>query len=439
MRSSYKLSFLSNVLMVVMFIVFLTERLDEFIKLFFFYLYPNRILFIVLLFCVNVNWMYRVSKQTAFIFKMIYGFIAMLLISTLLSENLFFSLKKWIDISTSLLFIILIYSFLSKYFSAFSPLQIYDLFYKSYKKIIIICFLGGLFFRFNEMRSVFGLNFQRVSSFFKDPNFYCSFLLLAFFIVYYSNDKKINKAIFLSLIIISIITTGSKGGLFSLLACFMIKQILSVRYLFFRKIFLYVPIVFGLIILCFILLNPIIALEYYTSKISPFFGNMGGDSMLPRMLVWAGGAQDFLSNFLFGLGPGSTIFSNKSENITDAISVVSNLGYHGLSADILDKLAIHSFYLEILFENGTIPFVFFLIYISRFLKSVYAQIDKRNFSVFNGFFYGFIAYLISLFTLSYNPYFINFIIGFVLFLLDRGKCKVNVSHLKNESLNTCLS
>ncbi len=209
-----------NLFFLIIIIVFCTERLQQIFYFAFFDFYPARVLFLLLISFFNYREFKKHSSKEVFsIFKVIIAYIFIVLISTLNSPNFFYSFKKWLDILTVFFFMFLIYGFLQKSSRNIQIEKLHNFFIRYFKIVILISFLGGLFLirqigDGGTLRTIAGISIFRRIGLFVDANFFCTFLIIAFSIIYFSKTN--NKLFYLVIILFSIFLTGSKGGILSL-------------------------------------------------------------------------------------------------------------------------------------------------------------------------------------------------------------------------------
>jgi O-antigen ligase len=136
---------------------------------------------------------------------------------------------------------------------------------------------------------------------------------------------------------------------------------------------------------------------------------------VPRIIVWSSGFNRFKENPMFGIGPGNIVNVEKAKN-NDIINIANESGFYGLNEDNMNDLATHSNYLEILFEQGLIGFIFFLLFIFKILSTA-KRLALKN-PQFIGFYLALIAFFIGTSSLSYLPHYLFFFIGSLYYFND---------------------
>lgn len=407
---------------IALFVVLFSERLEKTFSIGFFDLYPSRVLFLFLLPFFDLRlYLKGTSKEVKGVFYAFLIYVFCVFISVFKSADIFYSFKKWLDVVTINTFIFLMYSFLQRSCQKVSLNYIYNFFLKYFSIAIVIIFIGALFFYETngknaelEQRIFFGIPFYRRTSFFRDPNFFSCFLVVAFFIIFFSKVQA--RKILLALIAISIFLSGSKGGIFSLILTFVIYYRKSIP-LMKSKLFVFLLVGILLVAFSIVMFFPYEGINLVTNL--PFFKKeYGAETILPRIIVWHSGMMAFLHEPLFGLGPGNIVNISKGKSIEGILIYMQNNGFYGLQDDVIDKLATHSTYLETLFETGIISFTFYILFIYRIL-SIFLGMSKIYPKIFLGYTLAFICFYISILLLSYNSYFMSFLTGMYLFFADR--------------------
>jgi O-antigen ligase len=427
-------------LFIILLIVFCTERLEKVFTIGLFDLYPCRFLFVVLLIGFPLSqFQKKASREVKSIFKVYLLFIFVVLVSALKSPDILFSFKKWLDIVTVNSFIFLTYGFMLQAGERTNIDRLYNLFLRYFKVILLIIAVCGVFlYRYInngelEERSILGIAFYRRISLFNDPNFYSTFLIVAFFLLYFSKIKY--RIHLLVIIIISVFLTGSKGGIIAMLITLFLyyrRRIPIAR----TNVFIIIVVGLALGCLAIILFNPFLAFD--TLNNLPIFSSKSGadtgsETALPRLLAWSGGMKEFMKEPILGLGPGNIVNINKGKSIGPLLDYVQNAGFYGLDDDKIDKLATHSTYLETLFETGIIAFSCYIIFLYRILRYL-LRASVASPKYFLGYTLGFISFYLSIFFLSYNPYFINFMTGLFLYFIDRHwreQAKIHAINIHN--------
>ncbi|SFQ45956.1 O-antigen ligase [Pseudarcicella hirudinis] len=402
-------------------IVLCTERLEKTFTIGFFDLYPSRLLFVMLLPFFKVNlFLKEASKEVKSIFYAFLIYIGCVLMSVFKSNDIFYSFKKWLDVVTINTFVFLVYAFLVKSCRKVTLNSVYLFFLKYFSFVIVIIFIGGLFlYRTTgstgelEQRTFFGISFYRRISLFNDPNFFSCFLIVAFFIIYFSKAQY--RMLLLVLIGISIFITGSKGGIAALLITLILYYRERIPIL---KSKLFLILLIGMLVSVFaiVMFFPYTALNLLTTL--PFFKKeYGAETILPRMIVWHSGMMAFLKEPILGLGPGNIVKIAKGQSIEGILAYMQSNGFYGLQNDVIDKLATHCTYLEILFETGLLSFTFYVLLLYRILK-LFLKMSVISPKFFLGYTLAFISFYISILSLSYNTYFMSFLTGMYLYFAD---------------------
>jgi O-antigen ligase len=418
----------SNFFIFIFLIVFCTDRLQHIFYIGFFDFYPSRALFLILIpFFSYREFVKRSSKEIQSVYKVIVGYLFVVLLSALNSPDVFYSFKKWLDTLTLFFFMFLVYGFLQKSSRNIQIKKLHILSIRYLKIVILICIVG-LFFLPNEssdadvgQRTILGINIYRQISVFSDPNFFCTFLVIAFSFIYFSKTN--NKVFYLLLIFILVILTGSKGGILALGLAFIFYYGKKIPLLKSKWVSI-MGLSFIVFLLSFAVFKPMDTINKLTS-LSFFDAKRGDGTILPRIMVWNSGMKAFIETPVLGIGPGNIVNINKGSKNSNLINYVENLGFYGLADENIDRLATHSNYLEILFEQGIIAFILYLIFIYKILKLCRNAIrfDK---DIFLGYYISFSAFFLSTIFLSYNPYYISFLFGLFLFLYDN---KINATNL----------
>lgn len=420
-----------KIFFLIIFIVFCTERLQQIFYLGFFDLYPARVLFLILIpFFSYKDFLIYSSKEVLFIFKIIVSYILIVLVSALSSQDIFYSFKKWLDILTINFFIFLTYGFLLKSSKKIRIEQLQMIFLKYFKFVIFLCFVGAIFLvrqvdDGGSIRTFGGITIYRRISLFLDANFFCTFLIVAFSFVYFNKIK--NKPIYLGLILISILLSGSKGGMVSL-ALTIVFYYRSKFILFRSKIFPILGLTLLVLLLSAAVLKPIETIQKITS--SSFFNDKSGDAtILPRIISWNSGMKQFAESPVLGIGPGNIVNISKGSKNSNLLGYVESSGFYGLGDDTIDKLATHSNYLEILFEQGAIAFILYMIFVYKILQLSKSAIQFQK-DIFLSYYISFCTFFLSTILLSYYPYFMSFLFGTFLFIYDK-----KIRQIKSEKIN----
>ncbi len=78
--------------------------------------------------------------------------------------------------------------------------------------------------------------------------------------------------------------------------------------------------------------------------------------------------KQFAKSPILGIGSGNIVNVSKGSRNLNLLNYVESSGFYGLDYEAIDKLATHSNYFEILFEQGIIAFTLYLIFIYKVLK-----------------------------------------------------------------------
>jgi len=420
----------STLYFLVIIIVFCTERLEKIFMIGFFDLYPARILFIVLLFGLNFK---KINKFASFstrkIFRLLVLFLIFYFFSIFKSDDILYSLKKYLDILTILGFIVLVYNFFMTKSRHYTPVQLNNLILKYISYIVFIVFILALILKSTNMngsndRVMLGINIYRRVSLFLDPNFLGAFLNVTFFLFLFSTLKR--KAIIIFVILLTLILTGSKASILALIIVnlfYLSKSFLKYKIL---RLTMYTGVVSILIFtLYFISYRPIESVNFLTQD-SLSNSKTGSETSLSRLTAWSSGFQKLKENPLFGIGPGNIVKVSKGNSISGVVDILEQRGYYGFSSEKIDEIATHNQYLENLFEGGVIPFIFYVFLLFN-LVSFFNKAAKELPFIFKGYLYSLSAYLICILSISYNPYYMSFIIGFILFLFDKYKKSIDIN------------
>lgn len=409
-----------EIFLLIIFGVFCTERLQKIFYIGFFDLYPARALFLTLIPFFNFKeFLSYSSKEVKFIFKILFFYILFVLISALNSQDVFYSFKKWLDILTINFFIFLIYAFLIKACQNIRVIKLQNIFLSYFKYVIIICCIGSLFLvrqidDGGNNRIIAGLLISRRISLFTDANFFCTFLACSFSFIYFIKTK--NKFFYLTIIFLSILLSGSKGGMISLAITFIFyfrNKIIFLK----SKLFPLLGISILVVLISSAVFKPKETIDKITSL--SFFSEARGDgTILPRIISWSSGFKKFAESPFTGIGPGNIVNINKGSKNSNLLTYLENAGFYGFGDDSIDKLATHSNYLEILFEHGIIAFALYLIFIYKILQLSWSAISLNK-SIFVSFYMLFCAFFLSTILLSYYPYYMSFFFGIFLFMYDK--------------------
>jgi O-antigen ligase len=334
----------------------------------------------------------------------------MYLVSTIVSPNFEYSLKRFFYIFT--IFSISIFNFvlLNSFFSNKICKAEYIV-SSSIKISLFISFVFGiaqyifphLAYR-EEVRFLFGLSFQRVNSYFPDPNFYAAFIICSnSFIVFYECYKfKVLKfsTVFLiiPLSIIFLFLTGSRGAFISWI---------------FSSVFLFmffnsnVKVRRILAIFCIFILPLSLILYNYLNFITNIESIKRMDdqtlSAFSRLLSWYSGITLWLDSPVFGVGPGNYITQDKGDVLNGFVET--------WRATQINTLAAHSNIIELLVEAGVGPvFCYLMIFyksISNFVNGM-GPLCYASLSILINFF------VCTLFLSYFTPW-IFFYFGVLLF------------------------
>ncbi|MEN2413834.1 O-antigen ligase family protein [Flavobacterium mesophilum] len=418
---------------IIVLIVFCTERLQQIFYVGFFDFYPARALFLLLIpFFSYKEFVANSSKEVRNVFKIIVSYIIVVLFSALNSQDVFYSFKKWLDILTIYFFVFLIYGFLSRAVKKNNIEYLQVVFLKNLKVVVLICFVGALFLLRQvddggSVRSFGGITIYRRISLFVDANFFCTFLITAFSFIYFSKTK--NKIFYILIISLSILLSGSKGGMVSLGIALLFYY--RNNFIFLRsKMFPILSVILLGLIVASAVFKPIETIQKITS-LSSFSEKSGDETILPRIISWNSGMKQFAQSPLLGIGPGNIVNISKGSKNSNLLSYVESVGFYGLGDEAIDKLATHSNYLEILFEQGIIAFILYLLFVYKILRLSKKAINLNR-NVFLSYYIAFCAFFLSTILLSYYPYFMSFLYGMFLFLYDN---KIKQMKLVKSNLN----
>ncbi len=301
--------------------------------------------------------------------------------------------------------------------------------------MVLVVFVAGLFLYRTinegdlEQRTFLGISFYRRISLFRDPNFFSCFLIVSFFLIYFS--KISNKRFYLFIIAVSIFLSGSKGGIAALILTLLLYYRKNVPILK-STFFLYTTLACTLAGFLLLIMYPYQGINFLVK--SPFFdADIGAETILPRILVWQSGMAAFLHDPLLGIGPGNIVNISKSSNIAGLLIHMESSGFYGLGSEKIDKLATHSSYLELLFESGIFAFAANIALLYTIAKQL-LKYSRINRGMFLGFTLAFISFYLSTLFLSYNTYYMSFLTGFYLFLIDKYSKEIKTENLRKISL-----
>ncbi|MNC00263.1 O-Antigen ligase [compost metagenome] len=303
------------------------------------------------------------------------------LVSSSLTPDAIYSLKRWLHFLSLCLPIILICFFLpkSKWNQPNHSLKVHSTVLSSVKLSIIILFVFFIYQQLthdfldrNEYRTLFGIEFYRINSLFPDPNFlgvFLSFCAPFFTPAKLSQLRRKRNLLYLVLIIYMLIFSGSRGGILAAAAGALFKILLSSQnFNFTKKSILYSA--------TFI---PIILLSYSFFGFSDLVEGLykhDDESLsgLSRAISWYAGLNAFIQNPLLGIGPGNFVTLDKSSFI--ASGVIEDWRLKNL-----EGLAAHSNYLEILTSTGSLGFISWLLFNVYLTKLIATQSKAFDYSI----------------------------------------------------------
>lgn len=417
-------------------VVFLLFLGDAFYELFYvggFYLDLSRIIFLAIIVGVifSVLWRKKMNRECIAnrYVLIIASILVVQLISISVSADLIYSLKRWSNYFAFFVLIIvtpIFYSFFAKSIGGkrqvlyFIRLALLAALLVSFVFSALQMWMPSLAYR-EEVRSLFGVDFQRINSYFSDPNFYACFLsvvvtYLIFYEVSIRNYFRWSTSVYILASLLFMFFTGSKGGMLSVsipvVACLAYKGESpenSRKKLFVRKL---LPYLFAIA-----LPLSVLSAAIYNFEDNIYLAEKYDDttlSSMSRVLTWYSGFQMLRESPYLGVGPGNYIELDKGRYLSGYVD--------DWRADRISTLAAHSNLLEISVESG---FIVGILYLLLFLMLFIGF--GRNISIALPIGMSILSFFISTITISYFPYWISFLLGTLIWILiEEGNIDKNI-------------
>lgn len=306
------------------------------------------LLFISIFFSLIVKPSFDVFSKR--IFLLIFTLSIFYFFSALLSKDVVYSLKRWAFFTSNLMVVLICYVIYSTYYkgsveivgrtlsSAFKVVIIFSVVISSVQVLV-----PELAYR-PEVRTLLGLSFQRVNSFFWDPNFYSCFLATAtaYIFIFEKKDRgrlRISTYFIMFLSFLFMFLTGSRGGFLALIiANFFIYMLNFCKGKHGRLLIFFYIFIFPSLILMFSYFDFATNIDLITQKDDESL------SALSRLLTWYSGINLWSDSPFFGIGPGNYVTYEKGAVLYGYVD--------SWRANQIDALAAHSNLLEILVESG---------------------------------------------------------------------------------------
>lgn len=414
-KTSFLRSFLFFYLMIGIVVTSTTDLLDGLIHIESFFLSVDRLYIIGLfLIIVTLSLMKKKSFKHEKVSKKFLTlnafFLTLVFLSVFQSNDFIYSFKKLLFIMSLFLLSIFVYMLLN--YTKIKKSTNINFLFKIFIYTGLILALFGILQQFtghmilwHEERIFFGFNIKRVNSLFYDPNFFGYYLIIPFFLI----DKEVVRYFFIRLLIraiilIAVFMTGSHGTILAFLMGYFYITFNKINAV--RKLKYIILMISPFIFISLIYLKQDSMLEYISNQlIESDFGT--GNS---RFLSWYAGLMLVKSNFLFGIGPGNFVTSDKG------FFLESFLG--ASKTDVFDTLAAHSNYIEIAVESGLLALFFYLAIFILLLK----YIDKydQKIPMLKNLGAIIFATMIANITLSYFSFSLFLIIGITIYVMDKS-------------------
>jgi O-antigen ligase len=414
-KTSFLKSFLYFYLIIGILVTSTTDLLDGLIHIGSFYLSADRLyimglfLIIVNISLIDVNYFKQNEVQRKFSI-LISVYLIFIFLSVFQSNDFVYSFKKLLFTTSIFLFPILIFMLLN-YTKIKKSSEINFLFKVFIYTGLLLAFFGilqqftGYMILWHEERIFLGLNIERVNSLFYDPNFFGYYLIIPFFLI----DRDVINNLFIrvlirAIILIAVFMTGSHGSVLAFLMGYF--YITFNKFKIFRKLKYMFMMILPFIFIVFIYLKQDLMLEYISNQLIE--SDLGtGNS---RFLSWYAGLMLLKNNFLFGIGPGNFVTSDKG------FFLESFLGSSKI--DVFDTLAAHSNYIEIAVESGLFALFFYLVIFISLLK--YIDKYEEKIPMLNKIGAIIFATMVANITLSYFSFSLFLIIGIAIYVMDKS-------------------
>jgi len=287
---------------------------------------------------------------------------------------------------------------------------------------LFLCFMGGLQYLYElnygtkaleySHRKMFFLELKRISSLFKDPNFFGYYLISFLYLsIYYPYTKKtfLLKPYLILTALIFIILTCSRGAMIAIITSYIFFNALNNAKL--RKILVSIFIIAMFGVLAFSNFKQV-SFEDLLLKMEII--DVDEQSFVSRYLIWKSGMNLISTYPLLGIGPGNFTHVEKgqfleriSESRKGVISVAPG----------------HSNYIEIAAESGIVAlsgYVLLIVYILISIKRA-MKIDNREFNAsLKWIFLSIMGMSIANLFLSYYSFPMFFLMGIGIYLSEKG-------------------
>ncbi|WP_055022290.1 O-antigen ligase [Pseudoalteromonas sp. P1-26] len=337
--------------------------------------------------------------------------------SAMLSKDIAYSIKRWAYFTSNICVVIICYIIYSAYYRHKVNIAS-ESFNFSLKLLLLISFLVALTqvifpelaYR-PEVRTLLSLSFQRVNSFFWDPNFYSCFLAtsIAYILVYEKGTRQripYSTYFITALAFLFMFLTGSRGGILAFVIANSFILLLNYYKGNFGKFFIF----------SYVLLLPafIILFSYFDFATNIDLIAQKDDeslSALSRLLTWFSGINLWLDSPFFGIGPGNYVTYDKGAILYGYVD--------SWRANQIDSLAAHSNLIEILVESGIFCL---LLYVYIFYKLI-SHYNSSNITVYACVTALTVFYTCTLFLSYFTPW-LFMIVALLLYANTYGKeCK----------------
>jgi len=426
-----------HLLLYVLVVVSLTtDLLEGLIRAGDLFVSPMRIYIVIVCWCIAVMLLMRTQSltlrvgpvfRTFFVISIV--FLGLVMLSITSSSDPWYSVKRTMN-----MFSLILLTYLSYFLARLQKTNIRTLMNLWLSVGLVLCFIGGLQYLFDlsfgakaleySHRTLFFVEIKRISSLFKDPNFFGYFLISFLFlsICYpYTKNNFLFKPHLILIAFVFIVLTGSRGTIVAVLAGCVLYAAYDVNI---KKTALasVVPLIAGILLVWRFSYEKLLSIVIHV--------DVAQQSILSRFLIWHTGLQLALKNPLLGVGPGNFVRSEKG------------LFLEGVAQDqqeLISGMAGHSNYLEIAAESGVLAMVFYVFMIGYVMASSKraAKIGDSTFSASLKWIYLTLgSMIVANIFLSYYSFFTFVLMGLAIHFCEkatelRTAEALGVGHVKN--------
>ena len=395
-------------------LLLLSDAFYELISLGAFYIDASRLAFL-LIFCsaflaISVRGSLR-SSHFDKLFLLLLVIIVIQFFSSFVGHDQLYSLKRWGNYAAFFLLPILWLFFVTSVSGVARAGYMVSIYHAVIVALVVsysIALLQLLFPEFAyrpEVRELLGFRFQRINSYFVDPNFYACFLSVCISFLYAYRQTISKRSVACNCVItaglIFIFLTGSRGGMLATVIALFFARVYagSVKHRlwwgggFLKKFFpLSCAILLPALVLGFAIFNFERNIELAKSYDDETLSSMS------RVLTWYSGVQELKSSPLLGVGPGNYVELDKGRYLTGYVE--------SWRAERISSLAAHSNILEITVESGIVAGLLYTVFFYICFKKIPSvTLAGLPFGI------AILAFYLATITLSYYPYWMSFLIG----------------------------